>query len=287
MGRFNEGYSRSITICLYRYNNDKSGEIMAGEIFLIMILVAMVAGFIDAIAGGGGLITLPALFLAGLTPVQALATNKLQSTAGSFSATISFFRQGLIDWKKSKWVFFAALAGGMIGASLATRLPETFLQIVVPILLLCVATYFIFSPNLDGKERRARISRGLFLLTFVPAIGFYDGIFGPGTGSFFMVASVLMLGSTLIEAIAETKLANFASNIGSFLVFAFSGEMQVVLGLLMAVGAFMGAQLGARFAVKYGGKVIRPLLIVMSIAMAVNLLLKPENPLSQWVLQFF
>lgn len=260
---------------------------MTSEIILILMLVAMVAGFIDAIAGGGGLITLPALLLSGLSPVQALATNKLQSSAGSFSATMAFFRQGLINWRHSKLVFFAALTGGMIGALLATRLPATFLQIVVPILLLCVATYFVLSPNLDGKEKRAKISRTLFLLTFVPLIGFYDGIFGPGTGSFFMVAFVLMLGSTLVDAIAETKLANFASNIGSLLIFAFSGEMQILVGLLMAVGAFVGAQLGARFAVKYGGRVIRPLLIVMSVAMAIKLLLEPTNPLSQWVLQFF
>jgi len=258
---------------------------MAGEMILILVAVAMVAGFIDAIAGGGGLITLPALLLSGLSPVQALATNKLQSSAGSFSATFAFFRKGLISWKHSKWVFFMSLSGGVIGALLATRLPATFLQIVVPILLLSVATYFVFSPNLDGREKRAKISRTLFLLTFVPLIGFYDGIFGPGTGSFFMVAFVLMLGSTLVNAIAETKLANFASNIGSFAIFAFSGEMQVVLGLLMAVGAFIGAQLGARFAVKYGGKVIRPLLIVMSVAMAIKLLLEPSTPLSQWVLQ--
>ncbi len=260
---------------------------MAGEMILILVAVAMVAGFIDAIAGGGGLITLPALLLSGLSPVQALATNKLQSSAGSFSATFAFFRKGLISWKHSKWVFFMSLSGGVIGALLATRLPATFLQIVVPILLLSVATYFVFSPNLDGREKRAKISRTLFLLTFVPLIGFYDGIFGPGTGSFFMVAFVLMLGSTLVNAIAETKLANFASNVGSLVIFAFSGEMQIVLGLLMAIGAFIGAQLGARFAVKYGGKVIRPLLIVMSIAMAIKLLLEPSNPLSQWVLQFF
>ena len=260
---------------------------MAGEMILILVAVAMVAGFIDAIAGGGGLITLPALLLSGLSPVQALATNKLQSSAGSFSATFAFFRKGLISWKHSKWVFFMSLSGGVIGALLATRLPATFLQIVVPILLLSVATYFVFSPNLDGREKRAKISRTLFLLTFVPLIGFYDGIFGPGTGSFFMVAFVLMLGSTLVNAIAETKLANFASNVGSLVIFAFSGEMQIVLGLLMAIGAFIGAQLGARFAVKYGGKVIRPLLIVMSIAMAIKLLLEQSNPLSQWVLQFF
>ncbi len=257
---------------------------MSGEMIVILMGVAVVAGFIDAIAGGGGLITLPALLLSGLTPVQALATNKLQSSAGSLSATVAFFRKGLIHWKTSKWVFFMALSGGMIGALLATKLPATFLQVIVPILLLSVATYFIFSPSLDGKERRAKISRTLFLLTFVPLIGFYDGIFGPGTGSFFMVAFVLMLGSTLVNAIAETKLANFASNIGSLLIFAFSGEMQILVGILMAVGAFIGAQLGAIFAVKYGGKVIRPLLIVMSIAMAIKLLLEPTNPLSHWLM---
>lgn len=260
---------------------------MAGEIILILVLVAIVAGFIDAIAGGGGLITLPALLLSGLSPVQALATNKLQSSAGSFSATVAFFRKGLINWQHSKWVFFAALTGGVIGALLATRLPATFLQMVVPILLLCVATYFVLTPSLNAKEKRAKISRTLFLLTFVPVIGFYDGIFGPGTGSFFMVAFVLMLGSTLVDAIAETKLANFASNIGSLCVFAFSGEMQILVGILMAGGAFIGAQLGAIFAVKYGGRVIRPLLIVMSVAMAIKLLLEPSNPLSQWILQLF
>lgn len=260
---------------------------MSGEMIAILVLVAVVAGFIDAIAGGGGLITLPALLLSGLTPVQALATNKLQSSAGSFSATVAFFRKGLIQWHFSKWVFFMAFAGGTIGALLATKLPATFLQVIVPILLLCVAIYFLLSPSLDGKEKRAKISRTLFLLTFVPLIGFYDGIFGPGTGSFFMVAFVLMLGSTLVNAIAETKLANFASNIGSLFIFAFSGEMQILLGLLMACGAFIGAQLGARFAVKYGGRVIRPLLIVMSVAMALKLLLEPTNPLSQWLLRFF
>lgn len=102
-----------------------------------------------------------------------------------------------------------------------------------------------------------------------------------------MVAFVLLLGSTLVNAIAETKLANFASNIGSLLIFAFSGEMQVLLGLLMALGAFIGAQLGALFAVKYGGRVIRPLLIVMSVAMAIKLLLEPNNPLSLWVISFW
>lgn len=259
---------------------------MAPEIILVLIMVAFVAGFIDAIAGGGGLITLPALLLSGLTPVQALATNKLQSSVGTFSATIAFFRKGLIDWKRSKWVFFAALVGGMAGALLATRLPAQYLQIIAPLLLIGVAVYFVFTPNLDGKEKRIKISRTLFLLTFVPLIGFYDGVFGPGAGSFFMVAFVLMLGSTLIDAIAETKLANFASNIGSFLVFALTGEMQFLVGVLMAIGAFVGAQLGAVFAVKHGGKVIRPLLIVMSMAMAIKLLIEPTNPIYQWVLQF-
>ncbi len=253
---------------------------MGLDLIALLTLVAVVAGFIDTIAGGGGLITLPALFLSGLNPVAALATNKLQASAGSFSATIAFFRRGLIDWRRGKWIALLAFTGGMMGALLATRLPATVLQVAVPILLLGVALYFLFSPSLDAATRRAKMSELLFLLTVVPLIGFYDGIFGPGTGSFFMVAFVLLLGKTLVNAIANTKLANFSSNFGSLLIFIFSGETEVLLGISMAFGAFVGAHLGARFAVKYGGRVVRPLLIIMSTLMAIKLLLEPGNPLS-------
>lgn len=256
---------------------------MGLDLIALLTLVAVVAGFIDTIAGGGGLITLPALFLSGLNPVAALATNKLQASAGSFSATVAFFRRGLIEWKRGKWIALLSFSGGMIGALLATRLPAGVLQVAVPILLLGVALYFLFSPNLDGAERKAKMSELLFLFTIVPFIGFYDGIFGPGTGSFFMVAFVLLLGRTLVSAIANTKLANFSSNFGSLLIFIFSGETQILLGISMAIGAFIGAQLGAKFAVKYGAKVVRPLLIIMSTLMAIKLLLEPGNPLSSLI----
>lgn len=155
-------------------------------IILALGLVAMIAGFIDAIAGGGGLITLPALLLAGIPPVSAIATNKLQAAAATFSATVSFARKGLIDWKKSLPIAAASFAGGVVGALSVSLVSKDILLAVVPVLLIFVALYFVFSPKLDGsKEGKARMSFFLFGLTVAPLLGFYDGVFGPGVGSFF------------------------------------------------------------------------------------------------------
>lgn len=128
-------------------------------IILALGLVAMIAGFIDAIAGGGGLITLPALLLAGIPPVSAIATNKLQAAAATFSATVSFARKGLIDWKKSLPIAAASFAGGVVGALSVSLVSKDILLAVVPVLLIFVALYFVFSPKLDGsKEGKARMS---------------------------------------------------------------------------------------------------------------------------------
>lgn len=160
-------------------------------IILALGLVAMIAGFIDAIAGGGGLITLPALLLAGIPPVSAIATNKLQAAAATFSATVSFARKGLIDWKKSLPIAAASFAGGVVGALSVSLVSKDILLAVVPVLLIFVALYFVFSPKLDGsKEGKARMSFFLFGLTVAPLLGFYDGVFGPGVGSFFLIAFI-------------------------------------------------------------------------------------------------
>lgn len=155
-------------------------------ILLALGFVAMVAGFIDAIAGGGGLITLPALLIAGVPPVSAIATNKLQAAAATLSATISFARKGLIDWKKGMPIAIMSFLGGITGAISVNLIPKHILLAIVPILLICVAIYFIFSPKLDeSREGQAKISYFLFGLIIAPVLGFYDGVFGPGVGSFF------------------------------------------------------------------------------------------------------
>jgi uncharacterized membrane protein YfcA len=123
----------------------------------------------------------------------------------------------------------------------------------------------------------------LFGLTLVPAIGCYDGIFGPGTGSFFMLAFVMLLGFGMLKATAHTKMLNFASNIGAFAVFAFSGVIHWQAGLVMGVGQFLGAQAGSRLAMRSGARLIRPLLVVACVALAIRLLADPANPLRVWL----
>lgn len=256
---------------------------VATDIAVYLALAAFIAGMIDAIAGGGGLITVPALLLAGATPVQALATNKLQSMFGSGSATLSYASKGLVDVRKQWPQALMALLGGGIGSLIATLVPGDFLRALLPVLLVAIALYFAFKPNMDDVDRVQRMKPIFFGLTVVPLIGLYDGIFGPGTGSFFMLAFVSLLGFGLLKATAHTKMLNFASNVGGFAVFAFAGAIFWKVGLLMGVAQFLGARLGASLAMRIGSKLIKPLLVVICVALAIRLLMDPTNPLRVWL----
>jgi hypothetical protein len=249
------------------------------EILVALAGVALLAGFIDAIAGGGGLLTVPALLLAGLDPVQAIATNKLQGTFGTASAAAAFARRGLIGWRSALPLAAIAFVSAIAGALSVRILPRTWLEAFIPLLLIAVALYFALSPAMRDEDARARISRGLFAATVPVAVGFYDGIFGPGAGSFYLLAFVTLLGFEVVKATAHTKLVNCASNLGSLLLFAATGAILWPVGLVMAGCAFLGAQVGSRLAIRHGARVIRPLLVLVCCALALRLLLDPENPI--------
>jgi uncharacterized protein len=237
----------------------------------ILVVVAIVAGFVDSIAGGGGLLTVPAALMAGLPQVDALATNKLQSSFGSFSATLTYARAGRIELRAMIPAVLWTFAGAILGAATVQALPVETLKVGLPILLIAIALYFVFSPRLRDEDAEAKIPFWLFGPVAGASIGFYDGVFGPGTGSFFMLAFVLLLGFGLLRATANTKLLNFTSNIAALLFFSFGGHVHVALGLAMGLGQFFGARLGAHFAMRHGAKIIRPLLAVVSISMALKL----------------
>jgi uncharacterized membrane protein YfcA len=256
---------------------------IATETALLLGLAAFVAGFIDSIAGGGGLISVPALLLAGLSPVEALGTNKWQSLWGSGSATLAYASEGHVDLKAQLPSAALSALGGAIGAWLATKVPGQWMQALLPVLLVAIALYFAFKPNMDDVDRAQRISPFLFGVTVVPAIGLYDGIFGPGTGSFFMLSFVALLGFGVLKATAHTKLLNFASNIGSFAVFVVAGAIVWKVGLLMGVAQFLGARLGATVAMRVGARLIKPLLVLACVALAIRLMLDPANPLRTMV----
>ena len=254
------------------------------QLLLILFVVAFVAGFVDSIAGGAGLITIPALLIAGVPPLQTLGTNKLQGIFGATSATISYARGGRVD-PKTQWpMALLSAVGGALGAVLASVVPGDVLRIILPFLLGAIGIYFALRRGLDDSDRTERLSTPIFAAVIVPSIGFYDGLFGPGTGSFFMLAFVTLGGLGMLKATARTKLLNLSSNIGAFAIFMAGGVILWKLGLVMGVGQFLGAQAGSHLAMKNGARIIRPLLAVSSLAMAAKVFFDPANPVYRWLM---
>ncbi|NEX95234.1 TSUP family transporter, partial [Caulobacter sp. 17J65-9] len=197
----------------------------------------------------------------------------------ALSSTSAFARRGLIDWRAGAPMALAAAVAGLAGAASVSHVPREALSFAVPIVLIGIAVYFAFARKLGDADARARLGIGAFTLAFVPVIGFYDGVFGPGAGSFYMIGFITLLGWGVVRATAHTKLANCASNLGALSFFIASGGVVWSVGLTMAAGAFLGAQIGSRLAMKHGARLIRPLLVVICCAMAAKLLSDPANPL--------
>lgn len=242
------------------------------HLVILLVLAAFVAGFVDSIAGGGGLISVPALLLAGASPIEALATNKLQGTFGAATATVTYARAGHVRLREQLGMAVISAIGGAAGALVAHLVPVGVLRVVMPVILVAVALFFALKPGLSDSDRAERVRPGVFAVTAVPLIAAYDGFFGPGTGSFFMLAFVMLAGFGVLKATAHTKLLNFASNIGSLAVFIHSGAIWWAVGLCMAAAQVAGASIGARLAMRIGAGLIKPLLVITSAGMAARLL---------------
>nr|WP_314438327.1 TSUP family transporter [uncultured Brevundimonas sp.] len=251
---------------------------LAPEIIALLCLAAVAAGFVDAIAGGGGLITVPALLAAGVPPVAAIATNKVQSSFGTASATWSYWRAGRINFGLLKWPLAATLVGAGLGAFAVTVVDTRWLMVLLPVLLIAIALYFLFGPKASDEDAHARLTP-LAYSAVAGGIGFYDGFFGPGTGSFYALSLVTLMGMGLTRATANTKALNLMSNVVSVVVLAAGGHVLWLLGGCMAVGQVIGGRLGAHSAMRFGPRLIRPLLVVISLGMVAKLLSDPANPL--------
>lgn len=227
---------------------------------------------IDAIAGGGGLIALPALLSVGVPPQIALGTNKFQSSFGSFTASLYYWRKGLVDLKKARTGIFFTFIGAAVGAWAVQQIKTEILNDIIPVLLFVIALYTILTPSLGHKEHHPRMKAALFFGIAGIVFGFYDGFFGPGVGSFWAIAFILFLGFDIQRATGHTKVMNFTSNIVSVIVFTFGGSIWFMHGIIMAIGQTIGAQIGARLAVKKGIAIIRPLYITVVLATIARLL---------------
>lgn len=239
-----------------------SPEILAG-----LFVAAAIAGFVDAIAGGGGLITIPVLLLAQVPPLHALATNKLQGSFGSLTASLMALRRGLVSWADMRVLFACSLVGAGIGAYAVQFVRAQTLDIVIPIVLVGIALYFLLAPNAGALERKPRINRAAYQGVVVPGIGFYDGMFGPGTGSFFSLAGVALRGQNLLTATAQAKVLNFASNIASLAVFIAGGKVLWAAGAAMVGGQVLGAWGGSHAMVRGGTRLIRPMIVTVCVVM--------------------
>ncbi|CZE48273.1 TSUP family transporter [Campylobacter geochelonis] len=231
--------------------------------FGVFFAAGLIGGFIDAIAGGGGLICLPALMAMGVPPHAALATNKLQGSFGTFTATMNFAKKGFINFKELFVGIVCTFIGACIGTVLILFIDAKFLKFLIPVLLLAIFIYTIFSPKLGEEDRQAKLSSKTFYLLFGLGLGFYDGFFGPGTGSFWTFALVGFLGLGMKKAVAQTKAFNFVSNIVSLAVFIVGGQILWLVGLLMAVGQIVGGYLGSNMVIKKDVKFIKTMFLTM------------------------
>lgn len=239
---------------------------------------AFVAGTIDAIAGGGGLISLPALLTAGVPVGVALATNKGQSTFGTASALVHYWRAGAVDRRRAPIAFALGLSGAALGAYAVTRLRPSVLEPLVLTLLAGVALLLAFRRNLgvtpSAVPKASPVSWFLRAGVIAVALGFYDGFFGPGTGTFLIVASIAWLGDSMSSATANAKVVNLASNLAALTVFSAQHLVRWDIALPMALCQILGGALGARLAVRRGDRFVRGVVLIVTLALVLRLGLK-------------
>ena len=222
-----------------------------------------VAGFVDSIAGGGGLIALPALLSAGIPPHLALGTNKMQGSFGTFTATINYSRNNLVRLRDTLPGILYTAIGAATGTIIIQHLSADFLRYLIPILLLAVFLYMLVSPQLGETDTRPILSPHIFYGLMGLGLGFYDGFFGPGTGSFWMVGFVLLLGINLKKATAHTKIMNFTSNIVALFFFVMGNQVIFHIGLVMGIGQIIGAFAGSNLVVLKNSRLVRIFLLTV------------------------
>ena len=242
------------------------------EILTFLFFVGVVAGFLDTLVGGGGLLAVPALLLSGIPPIYVLGTNKFQGSMGTGIATFLLFRKKKLDWNSVKSLMFASFIGSIVGGVIIQFVDTQFLSFVIPIVLVFIAIYFIISPKPKSTVSNSKPNKK-FELFAVPVVGFYDGMFGPGAGSFFAMTGVMLKKLEIIQATILAKPLNFASNIAGFIVFFSFGHIAFLIGLLMMMGQMIGAFFGTHYLLKANPLIIRLLIVIISISMLIKYML--------------
>lgn len=245
------------------------------QMFLIICPLLFLAGLVDAIGGGGGLISLPAYLLAGVPVHHAIGTNKLSSACGTTLTTVRFIRQGLVNWKIALPTILFAMLGSSLGANLSMKMEEGIMEkilfVVLPVVAIVVMNPKLFRDN-EGEEVKldARLWVTAILSAFL--VGIYDGFYGPGTGTFLIIAFTVFAKMNLRTANAQAKIINLTTNLTSLTIFLLSGQVIVLLGLAAAACNMAGNYVGSSLALKQGSKVTRPVIVLVLILLFLKVL---------------
>lgn len=243
-------------------------------IVAFLAIAGFVAAFIDSQVGGGGAISIPALMAAGLPPHLALGTNKLAATGASLTATVTYVRAGTVLPRVTAWLAPAAAIGAALGVAGVLLVDPGIVQILVLVLMGVITVYVLIQKEFGEHDRYEGLTTGSLALALVltTVIGFYDGFLGPGTGSFLIFAYIGVLGFDFLKAAGHGRVMNFTSNIASLAVFWYSGQVDVIAGLPMLLAMLVGAHAGSRFAIKHGSRWIKPLFVLITLALMAKLL---------------
>ncbi len=241
-------------------------EALDFTVMAIMAGMGFIAAFIDSVVGGGGLISVPTLMWAGLPMLNVLGTNKLASCMGACAGFLTYLRSGTIDKKIMRVMFPLSFVGSVLGVLVVRQIPPDFLRPLVVVMLIVIAIYSVAKKNWGAGKKSIHVSHKNYLLgvVIIFALGFYDGFFGPGTGS-FMLFLYLMMGYGFLGAAANARAANFASNLAALIVFTACGLVNFSYAIPMGVGMIFGAACGAKMAISKGAAYVRPLFIGMTI----------------------
>lgn len=243
------------------------------NVFLLFI-AGMLGGVIGSVSGGSGLFITPVLLLAGLSPVQAIATQNFYGVPMLFSATWKFWKKGYISAENSKMALFlpVTLIFSALGAISISLLPTNFLKIFVPTLLIILAIWAMATPSLDSFKSKWRLNVQQFAFFVVPFLAFYDGFFSASATVFYTIACIAFLNLPTLQATAISKPISATASLGALLVFAYGGNVMWTQGIILALGGIIGAQIGAAMAIKHGEKLIRLILVITTSAISLKLI---------------
>lgn len=243
---------------------------------IFLCAAGFLAAFVDSIAGGGGLISIPAFLAAGVSPHLALGTNKFCSSCASLTSSLKFIKSKKVDLDFLKYLLPFTLLGAVMGVNTVLKIDEKILQTLVLILVLFVGVYSVFSKSIGVENKFKGTTKSNIILGIILAfsLGFYDGFFGPGTGSFLIFGLIKIFGFDFVQAAGNGKLLNFTSNITSLILFAIHGEVYYAIGIPMALFMILGAKFGTSLAINKGSKLIKPIFITMSLAVAGKIIIQ-------------